>query len=71
MPGNSQGQPGAPDREAVYSTGFGYGFAIPHCKTRAVTANSVAMLKLRNPVPWGSLDGQPVRVILLLVKGSG
>lgn len=51
MPGNSQGQPGAPDREAVYSTGFGYGFAVPHCKTRAVTANSVAMLKLRNPVP--------------------
>jgi fructose-specific PTS system IIA-like component len=54
------------EREAVYSTGFGYGFAIPHCKTSAVTANSIVLLKLRTPIHWGSLDDQPVRVILLL-----
>ena len=53
-------------RESVYSTGFGYGFAIPHCKTNAVTANSLVLLKLREPVAWGSLDDQPVRVVLLL-----
>jgi phosphoenolpyruvate-protein phosphotransferase len=53
-------------REAVYSTGFGHGFAIPHCKTNAVTANSLVLLRLRTPVPWGSLDGQPVRTVLLL-----
>ena len=53
-------------RETVYSTGFGHGFAIPHCKTNAVAANSLALLKLRRPVPWGSLDGQPVSVLLLL-----
>lgn len=54
-------------REAVYSTGFGHGFAIPHCKTNAVTANSLVLLKLREPVPWESLDGQPVRMLILLV----
>ena len=54
-------------RETVYSTGFGHGFAIPHCKTDAVRANSLAVLKLTTPVEWGSLDGKPVSVLLLLV----
>jgi len=54
-------------RESVYSTGFGHGFAVPHCKTNAVIANSLVLLKLRHPVAWDSLDGQPVKVMLLLV----
>jgi fructose-specific PTS system IIA-like component len=53
-------------REATYSTGFGHGFAIPHCKTNAVAANSLVLLKLQQPVPWGALDGEPVSVMLLL-----
>jgi fructose-specific PTS system IIA-like component len=53
-------------REAVYSTGFGHGFAIPHCKTDAVRTNSLAVLKLKIPVEWGSLDEKPVGVVLLL-----
>ena len=53
-------------REAVYSTGFGHGFAIPHCKTDAVSASSLVVMKLRQPVDWGSADGEPVRVILFL-----
>jgi fructose-specific PTS system IIA-like component len=53
-------------RESAYSTGFGHGFAIPHCKTSAVSAHSLAMLKLRQPIPWDSVDGQPVSVVLLL-----
>jgi fructose-specific PTS system IIA-like component len=54
-------------REAVYSTGFGHGFAIPHCKTNAVKTNSLLVVKLRAPVAWDSLDGQSVRVVILLV----
>ena len=54
-------------REATYSTGFGHGFAVPHCKTNAVQANSLVLLKLRTPLAWGSLDGGPVRVMVLLV----
>jgi fructose-specific PTS system IIA-like component len=53
-------------REGAYSTGFGHGFAIPHCKTDAVSASSLVVVKLRQPVDWGSADGQPVRIILLL-----
>lgn len=53
-------------REAVYSTGFGRGFAIPHCKTNAVQSNSLVLIKPRAPVAWNSLDGQPVRVMILL-----
>lgn len=54
-------------REASYSTGFGYGFAIPHCQTNAVQANSIVLLRLREPIPWGALDESPVKVVVLLV----
>jgi multiphosphoryl transfer protein len=53
-------------READYSTGVGHGFAIPHCKTDAVDANSMAVVKLQHDVEWGSLDGDPVRTVVLL-----
>ncbi|MGA2245031.1 MAG: phosphoenolpyruvate--protein phosphotransferase [Verrucomicrobiota bacterium] len=53
-------------REATYSTGFGHGFAIPHCQTNAVRFNSLVLLKLKSPVAWNSLDGQPVRIVILL-----
>jgi fructose-specific PTS system IIA-like component len=54
------------EREKAYSTGFGHGFAIPHCKSRAVQSNSLVVLKLRQPVEWEALDGEPVRVVILL-----
>jgi fructose-specific PTS system IIA-like component len=57
-------------REATYSTGFGHGFAIPHCQTNAVRFNSLVLLKLKSPVAWNSLDGQPVRVVILLAIRS-
>lgn len=53
-------------REAVYSTGLGYGFAAPHCKTEAVTADSIGVLKLKHAVDWGSVDSEPVNMIILI-----
>jgi multiphosphoryl transfer protein len=53
-------------REAVYSTELGYGFAAPHCKTDAITADSIGVLKLREAVEWSSVDGEPVRMIILI-----
>jgi len=53
-------------REDSYSTGFGYGFAVPHCKSNSVRANTLAVLRLRQPVPWKSIDDMPVRVVILL-----
>ena len=56
-------------RELTYSTGFGGGFAIPHCKSAHLTANSIVILKTRLDHPgieWGSLDGAPVSIAILL-----
>jgi multiphosphoryl transfer protein len=53
-------------REAVYSTGLGYGFAVPHCKTEAVTEDSIGILRLHQPIDWGSVDGQPVTMVVLI-----
>jgi phosphoenolpyruvate-protein phosphotransferase len=53
-------------RESLYSTGLGHGFAIPHCKSDAVNTGSIGVLKLRTPVDWGAVDGNPVHVVILL-----
>jgi fructose-specific PTS system IIA-like component len=53
-------------REAEYATGLGDGVAVPHCRTDAVTSDSIGVLKLRAPVDWGAIDGQPVRLVFLL-----
>lgn len=58
-------------REETYSTGLGYAFAVPHCKTDAVAAPALAVVKLRQGVEWGSMDAQPVRVVLLLAVPAG
>src|SRR5229473_2363711 len=59
-------------QDRVYSTGLGYGFATPHCKTGAVAADSICVLRLKEPINWGSVDGEQVRmVVLLALRNSG
>lgn len=58
-------------REETYSTGLGHGFAIPHCKSEAVVHPSLAVVRLATPIEWGSLDEQPVSIVMLLVVPSG
>lgn len=53
-------------RESTYSTGFGYGFAIPHCRCDSVCSNSLVVVNLREAVNWGAADGQPVKTLALL-----
>ena len=53
-------------REALYSTGLGFGFATPHCKTDAIAANSIGILRLKQPVDWGAPDGERVRMVILI-----
>lgn len=55
------------EREDTYSTGFGEGFAVPHCKSEFLKANSIVVARLKKPVEWQSLDGQPVSVVILLL----
>lgn len=55
-------------REDTYSTGIGHGVAVPHCKGDG--AGGLAVLRLREALPWGALDGEPVRLVLLLASSG-
>ena len=54
------------EREKVYSTGLGHGFAIPHCKTSHISQNSICVFRLKKPIEWQSIDNQPVSVIIAM-----
>ncbi len=54
-------------REKIMSTGIGKGFAFPHAKTDAVTDTMGALVTLKEPVEYQSLDGQPVSIVFMLV----
>lgn len=53
-------------RESECTTGFGKGFAIPHCKSTTVNTASVIICKLNNLVEWESMDDKPVNFVLAL-----
>ena len=54
-------------REEVMSTGVGRGLALPHARTATVSDTLVAFAVTKNQVDYGALDGEAVRLILLLV----
>ncbi|MBI2403087.1 MAG: PTS sugar transporter subunit IIA [Gemmatimonadetes bacterium] len=54
-------------REAVLSTGIGYGVAIPHGKSPTLSDLRLAAGVADAPIGFESLDGQPVRLFFLLV----
>jgi fructose-specific PTS system IIA-like component len=53
-------------REAIYATGLGFGFAVPHCKSATVLSNAIAVLRLPAPIAWG--PDATARLVLLLVS---
>ncbi|MCE5341221.1 MAG: phosphoenolpyruvate--protein phosphotransferase [Planctomycetaceae bacterium] len=55
------------NREAVYSTGLGYGFAVPHCKSAYARANSICLMKFRNGIRWNPNDEESVKILIMLV----
>ncbi|EOS7956754.1 PTS sugar transporter subunit IIA [Enterococcus hirae] len=52
-------------REKEGITGIGNGVAIPHGKSASVIQTSLVVGKVETPIPWKSLDEQPVKVIIL------
>ncbi len=52
-------------RESEYSTGMGFGVAIPHGKTAAVT-EPLLLYATVNPMDWQSLDGNPIDIIFMI-----
>lgn len=55
------------DREAMLSTGVGWGLGLPHAKTSAVTDTVAAFAVTREDIPFAAIDDQPVRLLFLLV----
>lgn len=54
-------------REQQMSTGVGMGLALPHARSAAVTDTLAAFATTSSDVPFGAMDGQPVRMLFLLV----
>lgn len=55
-------------RESTRTTGIGYGLAIPHGKCDGVPNLAMAIGKPKEPLEFGSIDGKPVKLIVLLAS---
>jgi nitrogen PTS system EIIA component len=55
------------ERESVQSTGIGFGVAIPHGRCGAVRELTMVAGVSAEPVPFDSIDGEPVRLFFLIV----
>ncbi|MHC4809437.1 MAG: PTS sugar transporter subunit IIA [Planctomycetota bacterium] len=56
------------EREQQRSTGIGEGLAIPHGKTNATDRLVMAVGRPADPMDFGSVDGKPVRLLVLLAS---
>ncbi|HYT70475.1 MAG TPA: PTS sugar transporter subunit IIA [Gemmatimonadales bacterium] len=54
------------ERERQFPTGIGYGVAVPHGKTPALSALVMVAGTTPAPVPYETIDGQPVRLFFLV-----
>ncbi len=53
-------------REAVGSTGVGYGVAVPHARVPGLTRLRGVFVRLEQPVEFGAVDDRPVDLIFAL-----
>jgi len=58
---------GLEQREALGSTGFGKGIAIPHCRLKEATKFVVGVVTVPSGIDFQALDGAPVRLIVFIV----
>lgn len=56
------------EREALGSTGFGRGVAIPHARVDGLRRPVAVLLKLAEPVEFAAADGMPVDLVFGLVS---
>ncbi|WP_069131284.1 PTS sugar transporter subunit IIA [Rhodohalobacter halophilus] len=55
------------EREEIMSTGVGKSLAIPHGKVKSIDENLASFAKLKHPIEYNSIDGEPVQMVFLLV----
>ncbi len=58
-------------REGKSATGLPGGFAIPHCRSAAVSTGSIAFARLAEPVDFGAKDGPADLVFLIAAAEDG
>src|SRR3979411_859530 len=54
-------------RERLGSTGLGHGVAVPHGRIKGLKAPMAAFVRLADPIPFESPDGQPVNLLIFLL----
>ncbi len=57
-------------RESVISTGMQNGIAIPHARAEGVESTQIAVGISRHGIEFGSMDGKPAKIIVLLVSST-
>ena len=55
-------------RESIMSTSIGHGVAVPHGKPRSIRSLAAACGVIPGGIDYDSLDGEPVRLLLLVVS---
>jgi PTS system nitrogen regulatory IIA component len=59
---------GLEEREALGSTGFGRGIALPHARIEGLARPVAGLLKLAQPVDFGAADRMPVDLVIGLLS---
>lgn len=54
-------------RERLGSTGLGHGVAVPHGRIKGLKLPLAAFVRLKEPIPFESPDGQPVKLLVFLL----
>lgn len=58
-------------REDVLATGVGFGVGVPHIRSATVREPVAALTVLREGVDYGSIDGIPVNIIVMIGMPEG
>ena len=55
------------NREKLGSTGLGNGIAVPHARLSSIVKPFGIIAKLKQPIDFDAIDGQPVDIVFLLL----
>lgn len=58
-------------REDVFSTGLGFGFAIPHTKSEHIEQSAISVCRLANPIVWGDVEAKFIIMLTLNKYAAG
>src|SRR5689334_16720607 len=57
-------------REALGSTGLGHGIGLPHARLEAIAKPFCILARLKRPIEFDAVDGQPVDLVVFILLPS-